>query len=52
MRTLEMIAGIGFWPWPAQALIALPLLFVPYLFADLALAWMRRHLGSRAPSGR
>ena len=48
MRTLEMITGIGFWPGPAQVLIALPLLFLPYVLADLALAWLRRHFGSRA----
>jgi hypothetical protein len=46
MRTLEMIIGIGFWPGPVQLLIALPLLFLPYVLADLALALLRRHLGS------
>jgi len=50
MRTLEMIAGIGLWPGPAQLLIALPLVFLPYVLADLALGWLRRHIRSRAPA--
>jgi hypothetical protein len=50
MRTLEMIVGIGFWPGPAQLVIALPLLFLPYLLADLALGWARRYVGPRAPA--
>jgi hypothetical protein len=42
MRTLEMILGIGYWPGPLQLLIALPLLFLPYVSADLLLRWGRR----------
>jgi hypothetical protein len=37
MRTLEMVVGMGSWPMPLQYLIALPLLFVPYVAADLLL---------------
>ena len=44
MRTLEMIVGIGFWPRPLQYLIALPLLFAPYVAADLLLRQVRRCL--------
>ena len=42
MRTMEMIVGIGSWPMPLQYLIALPLLFVPYVTADLLLGHFRR----------
>ncbi|MGH7468576.1 MAG: hypothetical protein ACRENP_11500 [Longimicrobiales bacterium] len=46
MRTLEMVVGMGYWPGPVQLVIALPLLFLPYVMADLVLAWLRRHFGS------
>ena len=42
MRTLEMVAGIGYWPGPLQLLIALPMLFLPYVAADLLLRSARR----------
>jgi hypothetical protein len=42
MRTLEMVVGIGYWPGPLQLLIALPLLFLPYVAADLLLRSARR----------
>ena len=35
MRTLQMVVGIGSWPGPLQLLVALPLLFLPYVAADL-----------------
>jgi hypothetical protein len=42
MRTLEMIVGIGSWPSPLQYLVALPLLFTPYIATDLLLRQVRR----------
>ncbi len=42
MRTLEMVVGIGSWPGTLQLLIALPLLFLPYVAADLLLRAARR----------
>jgi hypothetical protein len=42
MRTLEMVVGIGWWPGPLQLVVALPLLFLPYVLADLLLARLRR----------
>ena len=42
MRTLEMLVGIGSWPSPLQLIVALPLLFLPYVAADLLLGWARR----------
>ncbi len=42
MRTLEMVVGIGSWPGPLQLLVALPLLFLPYVAADLFLRSARR----------
>jgi hypothetical protein len=47
MRTLEMIVGLGFWPWPIQLPLALPLLFVPYIAADLLLRRARQWYGHR-----
>jgi hypothetical protein len=44
MRTLEMVVGIGSWPMPLQYLIALPLLFMPYVAADLLLGQVRRRV--------
>jgi hypothetical protein len=44
MRTLEMVVGMGSWPMPLQYLIALPLLFVPYVAADLLLGRVRRRI--------
>ena len=42
MRTLEMVVGIGSWPAPLQYLIAIPLLFTPYVATDLLLRQLRR----------
>ena len=42
MRTLEMVVGIGSLPGPLQLLVALPLLFLPYVVADLLLRSARR----------
>ena len=47
MRTLEMIVGMGRWPGIAQLLVALPLLFAPYVLADWALARGRARRASR-----
>jgi hypothetical protein len=49
MRTLEMIVGIGSWPAPLQVLVALPLLFLPYVLADAGLArlWRRAERARR-----
>lgn len=49
MRTLEMVVGIGSWPWPLQLPVALPLLFVPYAAADLCLNWIRRRAAHVQP---
>lgn len=46
MRNLEMVVGIGYWPGPLQVLVALPLLFLPYVAADLLLGWARRRWGA------
>lgn len=45
MRTLEMLIGIGWWPAPLQFLVALPLLFMPYLAADVLLERACRRRG-------
>jgi hypothetical protein len=42
MRTLEMIVGMGTWPGIVQLLVALPLLFAPYVLADWVHARVRR----------
>jgi len=34
MRDLEMLLGMGGWPAAVQLVIALPILFAPYLLAD------------------
>ena len=47
MRTLEMLVGMGNWPTALQLLIALPLLFVPYVVADAVLQRLRRRRGPR-----
>jgi hypothetical protein len=46
MRDVEMIIGISFLPWPLQIIIAVPLLFLPYVAADLLL---RLAIGTRSP---
>ena len=46
-RTLQMMVGMGTWPVIAQLIVALPLLFAPYLFADWALARARVRRASR-----
>ena len=38
MRTLEMMVGMGTWPGIIQLVVALPLLFAPYVLADWGLA--------------
>ena len=48
MRTLEMAAGMGTWPGPLQVLVALPLLFLPYVAADLLLRSARRRRAAHA----
>jgi hypothetical protein len=52
MRTLEMLVGIGGWPAPLQFLVALPLLFLPYLAADLLLRLARRQWVSHHAAAR
>ena len=42
MRTLEMVVGMASWPGPLQLFVALPLLFLPYVAADLLLRSARR----------
>jgi hypothetical protein len=42
MRTVEMLLGVGAWPKTLQLSIALPLLLLPYVTADLLLRWHRR----------
>lgn len=37
MRYLEMFVGLGRWPFIVQVFVDLPLLFTPYLVADLVL---------------
>ena len=41
MRTLEMIIGMGTWPGIVQLVVAVPLLFAPYVLADWVLARLR-----------
>ena len=48
MRNLEMLLGMGSWPVPLQLIVALPLLFLPYVLADYALRRLR--ITQRAPS--
>jgi hypothetical protein len=48
MRYVEMGVGIGSLPGPVQLVVALPLLFLPYLAADLLLRAGRRHLSRAA----
>ena len=38
MRTLEMSVGMGAWPGIVQLVLALPLLFAPYVLTDWVLA--------------
>ena len=47
MRILEMMLGMGTWPGIAQFLVALPLLFAPYVLADWVLARIRTRRASR-----
>jgi hypothetical protein len=47
MRTLEMVLGIGNWPGALQFLVALPLLFLPYVAADLLLQCGKKHRSAR-----
>ena len=42
MRTIEMFLGLGSLPGPVQLVIALPLLFLPYVAADWLLGRARR----------
>ena len=49
MRTFEMLVGIGYLPGPVQLVVAFPLLFLPYVAADLLLRWARRR--RVAPAG-
>ena len=46
MRALEMFLGMGAWPAIAQLLVALPLLFAPYVLADWVLTRVRPRRGS------
>ena len=46
MRTLEMVVGIGSWSGPLQIVVALPLLLLPYVAADLLLRRARRCSGT------
>jgi len=48
MRTLQMLVGIGSLPDPAQLLVAVPLLFLPYAGADWIL-WRVRHRADSHP---
>jgi hypothetical protein len=41
MRTLEMFVGMGSWPGILQLIVAMPLLFAPYVLADWVLARAR-----------
>jgi hypothetical protein len=36
MRYLEVFVGMGAWPLPAQLFVAAPVLFTPYVLADIA----------------
>jgi hypothetical protein len=42
MRTVEMWLGLGFLPGALQLIVALPLLFLPYVLADWLLGRARR----------
>ncbi len=42
MRTIEVMLGMGRWPDLLQLLVALPLLFAPYLLLDWVLNRFRR----------
>src|SRR5688572_29166517 len=46
MRTLEMMVGMGTWWGILQLIVALPLLFAPYVLADWALARVRTRRAS------
>ena len=46
MRTLEMLVGVGSWPGPLQIVVALPLLLLPYVAADLLFQRARRRRGT------
>jgi hypothetical protein len=46
MRTLELIIGVDSWPGIIQFVVALPLLFAPYVLADWVLARIRAHRAS------
>jgi hypothetical protein len=46
MRTLEMMVGMGTWPGIVQLVVALPLLFAPYMLADWVLARARARRAS------
>ena len=49
MRTVEMLLGMGGWPGHLQLVVALPLLFAPYILADLLWQWIwRRRIGHPA----
>jgi hypothetical protein len=50
MRTLEMLLGMGGWPMPLQLLVALPILFAPYVLADYLLQKVRGHGRGQSPS--
>lgn len=49
MRTLEMVVGIGYLPGWIQLFSALPLLFLPYVAADLVLGRLRRRAVNAEP---
>jgi hypothetical protein len=40
MRTIEMVVGMGDWPRALDLIIGIPLLFAPYVLADLFLHWI------------
>jgi hypothetical protein len=46
MRTLEMFVGMGSWPGILQLIVAMPLLFAPYVLADWLLARVRARRAS------
>jgi hypothetical protein len=48
MRTLEVIVGMGTWPGIAQLVVALPLLFAPYMLVDWVLARVRARRALRS----
>lgn len=46
MRTLEMMVGMGTWPEILQLIVAMPLLFAPYVLADWVLTRVRARRAS------